>query len=117
MGEIVFWTIIRIAIVIPSLWILKDYINYQIWFSISLLSIFGIIVHPTVIHYRLFMERNKEIIDSTMCSSCKNFDESAVLCLKHDEHPTTLLLPCEGFDWEPLDGELKNENEDISADY
>jgi len=30
-----------------------------------------------------------------------HFDKSAVLCMKHDTHPTQEFLPCEGLDWEP----------------
>lgn len=80
-----------------------------------MLSIFGIVIHPTVIHYKLFIEKNKDIIDFTMCSSCKNFDESAILCLKHDEHPSRIYLPCEGIDWEPFGTEQANKDVDIDG--
>ena len=63
--------------------------------------LYGIIIHPTVIHYRLFTEKNKEIIEDTLCSSCEYFDKSAVLCLKHDKHPTKDYVPCDGIDWSP----------------
>lgn len=101
MGEIVFWTIIRTAITIPVLWLLIDYVDFQLWWLLCLFAIYGVIVHPAIIHYRLFEEKNRDIIESTLCSSCRHFDRSAVLCLKHDEHPTKDILPCEGLDWEP----------------
>jgi hypothetical protein len=101
MGEIVFWTILRIVLVIPILWIAKSYIEFEMWWLISFLAIYGVIIHPAIIHYRLFEERNKDIIESTLCSTCKHFDRSAVLCMKYDKHPTVEYLPCEGFDWEP----------------
>jgi hypothetical protein len=105
----------RITLVIPSLWIAKSYMNYQLWFSISLLAIYGVIIHPTAIHYRLFVEKNREIIESTMCSSCKHFDESAVLCLKHDEHPSREYLPCDGVDWIPSSPEAESKDVDINS--
>ena len=105
----------RLFLVIPSLWIAKDYMNYQLWFTVSLLAIFGIVIHPTTIHYRLFIEKNKEIIEETLCSSCKNFDESAVLCLVHDEHPNKEYLPCDGIDWAPQDSEPENKGKDIDV--
>lgn len=111
MGDIVFWAIIRAAIVIPSLWILKGYIDYQLWWYIVLLGIYGVIVHPAIIHYRLFEEKNKEIFESTLCSSCKHFDKSSVLCTKHDEHPTKDFLPCEGNDWEPNSKEFNTDQD------
>lgn len=105
----------RLTLVIPSLWIAKDYMNYQLWFTVSLLAIYGIVIHPTTIHYRLFVEKNQEIIESTLCSSCKNFDESAVLCLKHDEHPSREYLPCEGLDWAPVNNEAESKDIDVNG--
>lgn len=110
MGEIVFWTIVRIVLTLPIIWVLESYIDFQIWWLISLAAIYGVIVHPAVIHYRLFEEKNKEIIETTLCSTCQHFDKSAVLCLKHDKHPTKEYLPCEGLDWSP---KTSNIDEDI----
>ncbi len=101
MGEVVFWTIIRTAIVLPLLWVLKSYLNVDLWWTVSIISVYGVIIHPAVIHYRLFNEKNEEIIEDTLCSTCEHFDKTAVLCLKHDEHPTRDYLPCDGIDWSP----------------
>lgn len=111
MGEIVFWTIIRTALIIPVVWILNDYIDYQIWWVIAFSLIYGVVLHPAMIHYRLFEEKNKEIINNTLCSTCKHFDKSAVLCTKHDQHPTKYVLPCEGIDWEMISVSADEENE------
>ncbi|HVO72522.1 MAG TPA: hypothetical protein VMT35_00750 [Ignavibacteriaceae bacterium] len=117
MGEIVFWTLLRIALLIPVLWILRGYIDFGFWWIISAAGIYAIIIHPTIVHYRLFEEQNKEVIESSLCSTCRNFDKTAVLCLKHDRHPTIDFIPCEGLHWEPiakdkLDEENFFENED-----
>lgn len=101
MGNIVFWTIIRAAIVIPALWFIGSYYEIQFWWIISILSIYGIIIHPAIIQYKNFEESSKSVIDDTICSSCVHFDRSAVLCMKYDEHPTTEYIPCGGMDWEP----------------
>jgi hypothetical protein len=101
MGGIIYWTIIRIAILIPLLWIATDYIEYKYWWMVVTMSIYGFIMHPAFIQYKLFREKNEEVITNTLCSSCKHFDESAVLCLKFDEHPTEDEIPCEGSAWEP----------------
>jgi hypothetical protein len=101
MGEIVFWTIIRIAVVIPILWVLEAYISPQIWWLIIIATIYAAILHPTIIHYKLFKSKNKEILESTLCSTCVHFDETAVLCMLHDKHPSRIFLPCDGVDWEP----------------
>ena len=106
MGEVVFWTIIRTAVVIPALWFLKSYFDFQLWWLVSVMGIYGIIIYPMIIHYKTFEKKNKDIIESTLCSSCKHFDKTAVLCMKYDKHPTIDYLPCEGIDWEPVGSEL-----------
>ena len=101
MGEIVFWTIIRTAVTLPGLWILKSQVDSQLWYLISLAAIYVLIIHPAVQSYRWFEQRNKKIINTTLCSSCRHFDPSAILCMKYDKHPTENYIPCDGVDWEP----------------
>ena len=101
MGEIVFWTIIRTAVTILGLWIIKSQIDTELWLLISVAAVYVLIIHPAVAAYRWFEEKNKKVIDSSLCSSCKNFDRSAVLCIKYDKHPTENYVPCDGVDWEP----------------
>lgn len=102
MGGIIFWAIIRTAVLIPALWLMQGLMEYKYWWWFGIMAIYGVIIHPSVIQYRLFLEENKEIIRNTLCSTCKHFDKSAVLCLMHDKHPTLKFLPCEGLDWEPV---------------
>jgi hypothetical protein len=109
MGGIIFWAIIRTAILMPALWLLQNYIEYRYWWWVGIISIYGVIIHPATIQYRLFVEKNKEIISNTLCSSCKHFDKSAIICLTHDKHPTLDLLPCSGIDWEPVNEHEKKE--------
>ena len=111
MGEVIFWTIIRIVLTIPVVWLLKEYIDFRYWWILGTLAIYGVVIHPAVIHYRLYEKRNKFIIESTLCSTCQHFDKSAILCMKHDKHPTKDFLPCDGLDWEPKN--LNVDNEDI----
>ena len=101
MGEVVFWTIIRAAVTIPGLWILKGQIDFQLWILISVAAIYVLIIHPAMVSYRWFEQHNKKVIESTLCSSCKNFNRSAVLCIKYDKHPTENYVPCDGVEWEP----------------
>lgn len=103
MGDIIYYAIIRTAVLIPVLWIVYEYkyLDYRTWWLLGILSIYGVIIHPAIVQYQIFLQKNKEIIENTLCSSCKNFDKTAVLCLKHDKHPNKYSLPCEGIDWEP----------------
>lgn len=101
MGDIVFWTIIRTAVVIPSVWVLKSYIDEKLWWIVSIAAIYLIIIHPAVLAFKKFEKKSKSVLDSTLCASCKHFDPSAVLCMKYDKHPTEDYIPCDGIDWEP----------------
>jgi hypothetical protein len=112
MGHIIFWAIIRTAVLIPTMWALYGMVEYRYWWWMVIFGVGGIIIYPITIQYRIFIEENKEIIENTLCSTCKSFDKTAVLCMKHDKHPTLSILPCEGLDWEPVGNE--NEQKEIS---
>lgn len=101
MGQIIFWTLIRLALTIPLLWFLQDYFDYNYWFIILVFVLYGFVIHPAIISYKKFEEENETIINNSLCSSCKNFDKSAVICIKYDEHPNENYIPCNGVDWEP----------------
>ncbi|MCU7496675.1 MAG: hypothetical protein HF314_15055 [Ignavibacteria bacterium] len=113
MGAIVYWAIIRTIILIPVIWVLRSWVDYQFWWAMSFTLIYGVIIHPAVIQFKIFEETNKDIIESTLCSSCKYFDKTAVLCTKFDQHPTLENLPCEGMDWEPQVSEYNDEETEI----
>jgi hypothetical protein len=112
-GAVVFWTIVRALLVIPLLWILLGLIEMEYWWTLVVLCVYGVVIHPAVIHYRLFEEKNREIIETTLCSSCRYFEKSAVLCMKFDKHPSKTFLPCKGFDWEMRPPDRTEEDEII----
>ena len=112
MGSIVFWGIIRTAIFIPVMWILSGYIESPYWWTLLALAIYGVILQPAFIQYRLFLELNNEVLEHSLCSSCNFFDKTAVICLKFDKHPDMNLLPCQGTEWEPVNEYNKKEETD-----
>ncbi|MCE1190020.1 MAG: phosphoethanolamine transferase CptA [Ignavibacteria bacterium] len=101
MGEIVFWALIRTAVLILFIWGVEPYMDYSVWWMMSMLLIYAVVLHPIVIQYQIFMHKNKPVFEDTLCSSCEHFEHTAVLCMKHDEHPTKEYLPCDGLDWSP----------------
>lgn len=109
MGYIVFWALIRLALTITGLWILFYYIDYGTWWMLGIVSLYVIVIHPALIQYDIFKEKTKPVVDSSLCSSCRYFDKTAVLCIKLDEHPTENYLPCGGQYWEP--GNIENDYE------
>lgn len=107
MGDIIYWTLIRLAVSIPLIWILKDYFDNSMWWISIVFILYGVVLFPAIRSYKKFEEQNKEILESSLCSSCKHFDKSAVLCIKYDKHPTNDYVPCEGLDWEPKTFEIE----------
>ncbi len=101
MGDIIFWTLVRIAVTLPALWILKSYVDEKLWWIVGSAAIYVVIIHPAFVAYRKFEKKSKKVLDSTLCATCKHFDPSAVLCMKYDKHPTEDYIPCDGIHWEP----------------
>ncbi len=101
MGEIVFWTIIRLIIIIPILWLSIDFFDENIRWLVISSALFLFIIYPAFIKHKKVQEQNKKIAEETLCSTCKHFNAESVLCLKYDKHPTEDFIPCEGIDWEP----------------
>lgn len=101
MGEIVFWTIIRTGFLIVILWFSKDIWGEKYFWIIVSLSFYLFVISPAVTFYRKFFEKNSDVIELSLCASCKHFDKSAVLCMKYDKHPTKDFIPCDGVAWEP----------------
>jgi len=100
-GEIIYKTLIRLGLSLLILWFLKDHFDEKYFWIISSLAIYFFTFHPAYLSYKKFNEENHSILTETLCSSCKHFDETAVLCMKYDKHPTENFIPCEGKDWEP----------------
>lgn len=101
MGNIIYWALIRFAVTIPIAWFLSGYIESRFYTVAAIGLIYLIALHPAIIQYKKFINRTKSIVEDTLCSKCKHFDETAVLCMKYDEHPTMNYIPCEGVHWEP----------------
>lgn len=101
MGEIVYNTLIRFILILLTLWFSKTLFDENIFWIVSILAIFFFVFHPTFLAYKKFVDDNKNVITNSLCSTCKHFNESAVLCTKYDKHPTDNFIPCEGTDWEP----------------
>lgn len=100
MGGIVYWGLLRTAFVIVLLWLSYDYLDYKYFWIIFALAVYLIVIHPIISEYKKFVSKNKEVIDNSLCSKCKHFNETAVLCMKYDEHPEDNYTPCDGIDWE-----------------
>lgn len=100
MGGIIYWGLLRTAVVMVMLWFSYDYFQHNFFWIIFTLSVYLIVIHPIVSEYKKFISQNKNIISNSLCAKCKHFNETAVLCMKYDEHPKDNYTPCDGVDWE-----------------
>jgi len=108
LGEIVYKTIIRLFFTIIVLWIVSLYFELHYYWIVSILAIIFFVIHPAYSSYQEFIEKNNPVINNSLCTSCKHFDKSAVICLKYDKHPTEHFIPCEGTSWEPKQSLISN---------
>ena len=113
-GSIVTWAIFRTALVLAGALLLYEYvrwIDYSMWWMITAISFYAFVVHPITIQYRLYKEETSRVLTGTLCSSCKYFEETGVLCSKLDEHVTEEYIPCNGELWEPRSS-IRNDDDD-----
>lgn len=101
LGDIVYKSLLRLGLALIVLWFTKDYFSEKFFWIISILAIYLFVVYPMIMAYKRFIEDNRNIVTNTLCASCKQFDKTAILCLKYDKHPNEDFIPCEGKDWEP----------------
>ena len=103
-GSIVSWAILRAAGVIIVAYIVSEYVmwlDYSTWWILTLALFYGIVLWPMQVQYRIYREETARVMDGTLCSTCKYFEPTGVLCSKLDEHVSEHHIPCEGELWEP----------------
>ncbi len=105
LGSIVTWALFRAVAVVLVAWMVNEYfsmIDYTVWWAVTIMALYGFVIHPAQVQYRLFKENTREIVEDTLCASCRHFDPSAIMCTALDEHVSENHIPCEGNMWEPL---------------
>jgi membrane protein YdbS with pleckstrin-like domain len=103
-GSIVSWAIFRAAGVIVAAYIVSEYVSwldYSTWWLLTLVMFYAVVLHPMQIQYRIYREETAKVMDGTLCSTCRHFEPTGVLCAKLDEHVSEDNIPCEGELWEP----------------
>ena len=104
-GSIITWALIRAAGVIVVTMVLYEHmkwLNYSLWWMVTIASSYGFVIHPMTIQYRVYKEETRNVVTNTLCAKCKHFEPTGVLCSVLDEHVTEEYIPCEGELWEPI---------------
>lgn len=103
-GSIVTWAIFRAAAVIGIMLLVSEYVrwlDYGTWWGATLLLFYAVVLHPMQIQYRIYKDETKNVMEGTLCSTCRYFEPTGVMCSKLDEHVSEDHIPCDGELWEP----------------
>lgn len=100
-GSIVWYAMLRLVLTIAAALMLYDRVDYSEWWWITIAGIYGFVVFPAQVQYNHFRQSSRQIIEETLCSSCRFFNPDGLHCTKLDEHVSERYLPCEGEGWEP----------------
>lgn len=100
-GSIVWGIIIRSAIIVVAMLLLKDNLQLNKYWYFSLFIFWAFVAYPAYIQYHKFNKRMDSFEEETLCGSCINFERSSQLCKLYDEHVSKNHIPCEGNDWQP----------------
>ncbi len=102
MGAIIYWAIVRFAIVIVVAWALHDRVqDYGDWWSMFFVAVAVVVLFPIQLQYRKHQQKVDETNEDSLCGSCMYYAKDSMLCTKLDEHVTLDYIPCEGMGWEP----------------
>ena len=97
MGKIVIETLIRLAIVVIAVFFIRTAMpDDKFWLILTLFAVTGGVILPAYYSSKSFYQENREVIENSVCSKCRHFDRSAVLCKKYEEHPKKGYVPCGG---------------------
>jgi hypothetical protein len=111
-GSIVAWALLRAAIYVLLAVFTFDFfrwMNYSLWWTVCVGLFYAFVIYPIQVQYRLFHEETRSVMSGTLCSTCRHFEPTGVLCAKLDEHVTEEHIPCEGQLWEPASPALRGE--------
>jgi hypothetical protein len=102
MGSIIYWGIVRFAIVLLFSWVIVDRVDdYSGWWTMFFVALVVVVIYPAQLSYRKLTYEAERASRNSLCGNCKHFAEEAVLCTVTDEHVTRDYTPCEGLQWEP----------------
>ncbi len=105
-GSIVWGLLIRSAILIVLSFLLIDFFDRREYWWFSLFFIWFFAAYPAYRQYTFYNQKIEEFKESTLCGSCKHFDQTGRLCRLYDEHVSKDYIPCEGDSWEPNSFEI-----------
>ena len=102
MGAIVFWGILRFALVIIASWLLYAYVpEHNDWWMMFFIAVVVVVLYPSSLAWKKHAATIAPDNQNPLCASCKHLAVREALCKITDEHVTKEYTPCEGLRWEP----------------
>jgi hypothetical protein len=99
-GSIVLWALLKMAVLVFATWYVIEQYRLHYYWLVALAAIVGIVVIPAYRQYERFTTQTRLRSGGLLCSKCKHFDETGVLCTLYDEHVSKSHIPCGGDSWE-----------------
>ncbi|MFI5201511.1 MAG: hypothetical protein ACHQNE_03910 [Candidatus Kapaibacterium sp.] len=104
MGAIIYWGLVRFALVVLAAWALYGFIpNYGDWWTLFFVAVGVVVVYPAQLAWRKQEEVIRRANQNGLCATCKHFARREALCTRLDEHVRKDYTPCGGKGWEPLE--------------
>lgn len=102
MGEIIYWGLVRFAIVLIAAWVAYRFIpNYGDWWALFFVAVSVVVVYPAQLAWRKHQQTISGANQNALCATCRYLAEREALCTKLDEHVRIDYTPCGGEGWEP----------------
>jgi hypothetical protein len=101
-GEIIYWGLVRFALVLIAAWLLySDVPNYGEWWMFFFVAVTIVVIYPAQLAFRKHTQRIQRASENALCATCRYLAPDEALCTKLDEHVRSDYTPCDGEGWDP----------------
>ena len=103
MGAIIYWGLVRFALVLVFAWLIYSFVpNYSDWWMLFFIAVAVIVIYPAQIGWRKHVSAVRRANQNELCATCRNLQQREALCTITDEHVRKNYTPCGGEAWEPI---------------
>ena len=101
MGEIIYWGLLRFALVLVGAWLLYSLVpEYNDWWMMFFIAVATIVIYPAQLAWRKHASSIRRANQNPLCATCRHLATREALCKVTDEHVRQDYTPCEGQAWE-----------------
>ncbi len=111
-GSIVLYCIVATAATLLVYWYIFEFQDASESWHLAFFAAWIVAMYPTLRMYETYKKQSKKIEENALCSTCRNYEETGLLCRLYDEHVSANYTPCEGNDWQPRPGMARDDDSD-----